>query len=104
MTGEYLPCKLSNKAAQDLENIFDYTATEFGTGQAVVYLSSLELMFKELEHNPKLGRARSEFNEPLRSLVKEHHVILYCIEQDFIQIVRVLHCSSNALKHLASEL
>ncbi len=87
--------QLSNEADLDIEEIFDYTEAEFGTNQAIFYVSRLEEVFEMLIVNPALGKARDEILPGLRSLPKPSHVVFYRVLPDCIRIVRVLHGSRD---------
>jgi toxin ParE1/3/4 len=86
---------LSTQASQDLEDIFDYTASEHGPDQAFKYTKTFDDKFDKLLDNPMLGRERSEIKSGLRSIVKEHHIIFYRIQDNTIHIARILHASSD---------
>lgn len=92
--------QLSEPAVTDLEDIYDYTAENFGDEQAVVYLTAIEQLFDNLSENPKLGRTRNEIRKGLRSIVKGNHVVFYRIQSDVITIIRVLHSSRDIHKVL----
>lgn len=93
-------CELSLDADQDIEAIFDYTADEFGVGQAVTYVGGFEAAFERLLDNPELGRDRKDIRSGLRSMVQESHVIFYRILSDRIRIVRILHGSRDLPRFL----
>ncbi len=92
--------RLSQEADRDLENIFDYTAHEFGINQAVFYVSGFEEVFMSLSANPGLGRKRDEIKNGLRSFVKESHIIFYRVLKNHIRIVRILHGSRDVIKFI----
>jgi toxin ParE1/3/4 len=92
--------QLSKQAAQDLEDVFDYTAHEFGLAQAVQYLNELEGVFLQMIDNPGLGKTRDEIKSGLRSFPKSSHIIFYRILKGHIRIVRVLHGSRDIPKFL----
>lgn len=87
--------ELSAEADHDLEDIFDYTAHEFGPDQAIRYLSSFDKIFDCLLENPELGRARKEIHAGLRSIVNGSYVVFYRIKRDRIRIVRILHAAQD---------
>jgi len=87
--------ELSDVADEDISEIFDYTAMEFGYEQAVKYVSELEDLFNKLLDNPKMGRERGEIKPGLRSFPKSSHVVFYRLMKDRIRIVRVLHGSKD---------
>ncbi len=88
---------LTEQAGQDLEDIFDYTATEFGLAQAIAYVNEFEGTFENLAANPELGRKRNEIRKNLRSLAKNSHVIFYRIVKKRVRILRVLHTSRDLI-------
>jgi len=90
--------ELSQKADQDLEEIFDYTVHNFGIEQAIAYVSGFEDLFVNLSNNPELGRKRNEIRDGLRSYVKESHIVFYRVQKGQIRIVRILHGSQDLLK------
>lgn len=87
--------RLSLRADKDLSEIYDYTLLEFGSNQAVKYVSDFEELFNKLVQNPEIGRARPEIKQGLRSVVKESHVVFYRIMNNHIRIVRVLHVKKD---------
>jgi toxin ParE1/3/4 len=100
MAKPILHYELSEEADNDLENIFDYTANEWGVAQAFVYVTAFDVIFENLSANPEPGHERNEIREGLRSFVKESHVIFYRILKDHIRIVRILHKSRDVIKFL----
>lgn len=86
---------LSSEADHDLEDIFDYTNSEFGTTQAFEYVSSFDKIFENLCSHPFMGRERNEIRSGLRSIVNERHVIFYRLLKKEIRIVRILHGSKD---------
>ncbi|MBR9910117.1 MAG: type II toxin-antitoxin system RelE/ParE family toxin [Gammaproteobacteria bacterium] len=100
MTQTDLFYELSVEADRDIEDIFDYTAEEFGLDQAVAYVNAFDDVFVELLDNTELGRRRPEIREGLRSIAKESHIIFYRILKDRIRIIRILHGSRDLPKFL----
>ena len=93
--------ELSEAADADLEEIFDYTAGQFSTEQAIRYLLGLENTFQNLCLHPKLGRERNEIRKNLRSISYESHTVFYRIIKDQVRIVRILHGSRDVVKFLS---
>jgi toxin ParE1/3/4 len=83
------------EAEQDLINIWLYTHQSWGDEQADKYLDGLEQGFKLLAETPLLCRLRSEFIRPVRINIHAHHLIIYQMLPDSINIVRVLHESMD---------
>ena len=92
--------RLSLEADKDLEDIYDYTVSQFGEDQAVKYLLGLEEIFFSLCDNPQMGRERKEIRENLRSVSKESHTIFYRIADTHIWIARVLHASRDVIRFM----
>jgi toxin ParE1/3/4 len=87
-----LSYELSAEADCDVENIYGFTANEYGTEQAIEYLNQLDMAIEGLGANPELGKQRTEIREGLRSFPQERHVIFYRVLSEQIRIVRILHC------------
>lgn len=90
---------LSEIADEDLEDIFDFTMTEFGFEQAEKYFNEIEDVFQSLLINQELGKKRNEIKEGLYSFTKDNHIIFYRILNNHIRIVRVLHGSQDISKY-----
>jgi toxin ParE1/3/4 len=86
---------LSVAAEHDLDEIFDYTQTEFGANQAATYLLEIETRLIELSKHPATGRARNELKRGLRSYPHASHIIFYRIMNGYIRVVRVLHAKRD---------
>lgn len=86
---------LSKDADLDLEEIFDYTETEYGFNHAVTYLTDLEKVFESLVFQPEIGRQRNEIKKGLFSITEQEHTIFYRILDNNTRIVRVLHGSRD---------
>jgi len=95
MSHRLIRYELSLEADQDLSDIFDYTQTEFGQDQAIIYLRDLDDCFTTLLNHPESGRKRPEIREGLYSLASGSHVVFYRILADRLRIVRVLHGSRD---------
>ena len=100
MARTLFPYELSQEADNDLDEIFDYTAEQFGIDQAIKYLSGFEDVFQSLCNNPKLGRNRNEIRKGLRSISHISHTVFYRIFDDRLRIVRILHGSRDIIKFL----
>lgn len=68
MSNAQRPYDLSLEAENDLEEIYDYSDTTFGSEQAIFYLEGLETLFENLSKHPFTGRLRQEIRKGLRSI------------------------------------
>lgn len=55
--------KLTVKADLDIDDIWEYTNSQWGENQASKYLSQLEERFIALAENPNIGKQRYELTE-----------------------------------------
>ena len=82
--------RLTEPAIQDIEQIADYIAVEFGLAQSEVFLSKLDAKFAKIAQFPGIGRQRDEILLGIRSLSIDNYLILYMpIGQD-VEIFRVV--------------
>jgi toxin ParE1/3/4 len=92
--------RISNKAIQDLEDIWFYSSNKWSQEQADRYYNSLIEEFTFLAKHPKIGRKADEIKEGYRIDLFKSHLILYTQLEDRIQIVRILHHSMDIKKQL----
>lgn len=79
---------LAEIAQLDIEEIFDFTVSEFGIGKAIEYHLNFIHLFEQLIEFPKEGKARDGIKKGLRSITKESHVVFYRILDDHVRIIR----------------
>lgn len=80
-------------AEADLDDIWLYVAKESGSIEVAHRLiDAITERFLALASFPRIGRLRDEELGPgYRSLAVGEHVIVYCIEDDDVLILRVVH-------------
>lgn len=85
--------RLAPRAAADLDDIWYYVATESGSLETADRLiDTITGRFLALARFPYLGRSREgDFGPGYRSLAVGEYVIVYCVENDGVQILRVVH-------------
>jgi toxin ParE1/3/4 len=85
--------RLSPRAATDLDDIWFYIAKESGSMEtANRFADSVTDQFSVLARHPRLGRARDEdFGTGLRSFPTGEYIIIYCVQNDDVLILRVVH-------------
>lgn len=91
---------LTPRAAQDLEDIFDYSADIWGTEQAAAYIRDLHAALKRLLHFPELGRAIDDVKAGVRTLPAGSHLVIYRIRPEVIEVIRVLHKRMDVGRHI----
>jgi len=84
--------KLTNKAVDDLTQIWNYTFYKWSEIQADKYYYMLLDNFNEVACDPDLGKHYSVVTENLLGLRAGRHIIFYRkIEENEIEIIRILH-------------
>jgi toxin ParE1/3/4 len=92
--------RLTRKAREDLKSIARYTQRTFGVKQRNKYLAQLDQRFALLADAPALGRSCDAVRSGYRTYHEGRHLIFYVLIPDGIRIVRVLHDSMDAERHL----
>ena len=87
--------QLSTEAEYDIDDLFEYGATQFGFDAAIDYLSSVDQLFERLVDNPEQGRVRPEVMANLRSIRHEPYTVFYQIQGDCIWVARILRSSRD---------
>jgi toxin ParE1/3/4 len=97
-----LELALSSLAEQDLIGIARYTLDTWGERQLEKYRSLLNQAFLDLARDPKRSRTkpRPELFSGCRSYHVGSHIILYRVNEDRIEIARVLHESMELERHV----
>ena len=95
--------QLYPEAELDLEKIWQYTASTWGVNQAIKYIDDLDTTFQMLTENPLLCRGRLELQPPVRIHRFQSHMIAYNQSEGGIDIVRILHKSSDIELHLEED-
>jgi len=84
--------KLTNKAVNDLTQIWNYTLENWSESQADKYYYMLLDNCEELANNPDFGKNYSGVIENLFGFKTSSHIIFYRrIEENEIEIIRILH-------------
>ena len=83
---------LTNRAVQDLSDIWNYTYDNWSEHQADVYYDQLVKAFDSISSNHNLGRQYDGIREDLFGLKVNKHIVFYrIISSDQIEITRILH-------------
>ncbi len=88
---------LSFRAKEDLFEIWEFIA-DHDEVAADRYIDHLRDRASEWLHFPELGRARDEMHPGLRSLLARNHVLFYRLEDQEVQVLRILHGSMDLPK------
>lgn len=84
--------KLTNKAVEDLSNIWEYTFEVWSENQADKYYDGLISNCEEIAKNPELGKNYEGISKQLLGMKANRHVIFYrTLEKNYVEITRILH-------------
>lgn len=85
--------KVSQAAADDLEEIWSYTVEHWSVEQADRYLNLILDAFDNIEHDPGTGRDFGHVREGYRGLKIASHIVFFrpANSSNAIEIIRVLH-------------
>jgi toxin ParE1/3/4 len=91
---------LSNKAALDIEEIAEYSITNWGFARAERYILDLHRAFETLAEFPHLGRDAGHLRPGYFRFEHDRHSVFYRKMESGVFIVRVLHMTQQADNHL----
>ena len=93
--------KLTNKAVEDLAEIWDYTFDKWSEKQANDYYNLLLDSCQKIANSPKLGKNYEGIKSELLGLKTGKHIIFYRkLRGSLIEITRVLHEQMNLKKRI----
>lgn len=87
--------RLTPRAGLDLEDIWVYSARTWSPGQADTYLRGLHAALADLCANPMIARERQDTVPPVRLHPYRSHLIIFMIEEDHLNVLRVAHRRQN---------
>jgi toxin ParE1/3/4 len=83
--------RLSKKALADLESIWLYTYKNWSVNQADRYYELIINEIKFIAQHPESGRNMSHVREGYRSSKVKSHLIFYRIQDEHVEVIRILH-------------
>jgi len=87
-------------AQADLAEIWRNGAARWGVEQADRYADGLFALFDLLAVFPEMARERVEFSPPVRIHPSGSHLVIYRLEGQGVEIIRVLHAHQNLTAYL----
>jgi toxin ParE1/3/4 len=84
---------IHEKAVEDIDEILHYIASDHPKAALKLYETFVK-QFESLSIFPEIGRMRTEFDPPVRSLAVGNYIIYYR-EISPVTIVRVMHGARN---------
>ncbi len=91
----------TNKAVEDLGDIWNYTVETWSENQAEIYYSLLIDSCQELANKPNQGKSYEVVERNVLGLKTGQHVIFYrIVTEKEIEVVRILHGMMDMKNHL----
>jgi toxin ParE1/3/4 len=87
-------------AKTDLSDIWHYGADTWGIEQADRYADGLFALFDLLAEFPEMARERAEFLPPVRIHSTGAHLVIYRMEGQGVEIIRIMHAHQNLAVYL----
>ena len=109
------PYRISNTAKEDIENLLDYSYTTFGLEAALRYENLLKVSINTLRDDPEQAGVKSSLKATSKfhlsqskrqaaiddvTVTNPRHIIFFRVENDTLEIIRVLHESMDFERHL----
>jgi len=92
---------LTNKAVEDLGEIWNYTIETWSENQAAIYYSLLIDSCQKLAYNPNHGKSYEIVEKNILGFRVGQHLIFYkIITEKEIEIIRILHGMMDLKNHL----
>jgi toxin ParE1/3/4 len=93
---------LRREARRDLNGVDEFSRERFGNLVADEYMAEIDAGLARLSVHPEIGSAVAFGRVPMRSLKVGSHRLFYYFDGNRVIVVRVLHQSMNAERHLKS--
>ncbi|MFM2213506.1 MAG: Toxin ParE1 [Bacteroidota bacterium] len=91
----------TNKAIEDLGDIWNYTVETWSENQAEIYYSLLIDSCQELANKPNQGKSYEVVERNVLGFKTGQHVIFYrIVTEKEIEVVRILHGMMDMKNHL----
>ena len=91
----------TNKAVEDLSEIWNYTVETWSESQAEIYYSLLIDSCQELANKPSQGKSYEVVEKNILGFKTGQHVIFYrIVTETEIEVVRILHGMMDMKTHL----
>jgi toxin ParE1/3/4 len=92
---------ISNKAVEDLNDIWDYTVKTWSENQAEIYYSLLMDSCQELANKPSQGKSYDVVEKNVLGFKTGEHIIFYqIVSLNEIEVVRILHVMMDMKNHI----
>lgn len=95
--------QLTNKAVEDLTEIWNFTYETWSENQADKYYHEILIKCREISENPSIGKIYDGVWESLKGLRINKHIIFYRkLDGEVVEIERILHQKMDFITKLKS--
>ena len=91
---------LTDRALDDLQNIYNYSVKQWGEKVALRYIQGLEQCFQSIQINEGLLKINKKVSTRFMIYPIQKHILVCDIVNDAICILTVSHSSMNLMKRL----
>lgn len=92
---------LTDRAMDDLQQIYHYSTEQFGVRVADQYLDDIQRVFQLLEEQPDLLNSRPQFSPYFQFFpARKHWLVCSKTENDFIFILTIPLAQNNLIERL----
>jgi toxin ParE1/3/4 len=92
---------LTNKAVEDLGEIWNYTIETWSENQAEIYYSLLIDSCQELAYNPNQGKSYEIVEKNVLGFKTGQHIIFFrMVTENEIEVIRILHGMMDLKNHV----
>lgn len=92
--------RLTPAAQRDLSSIWDVTVERWNVRQAETYVGELRAAIERVADDPRRGRSCDEVREGYFRYAVGGHVLFYVESAEAVDVIRMLHQSMDATRHL----
>ena len=98
-------CILSERAKEDLLEIYLYTLETWGEDQLPTYQNLMETAMQRIARNPFTpgSKALEEISQGCRTFRCGKHTLIYRVQSSQVAIARILHESMDVSRHIDEE-
>ena len=91
---------VSPRAQADIDDIWEYTVSQWGVRQAETYLRLIKEAVEAVATDPRVGRSCDDVRPGYRKYLVGSHVLFYRVTATAVVVVRILHQRMDVERHL----
>ena len=91
---------LSPRAQADLDEIWNYSAADWGDDQAESYVRQIQAVIELIANDPRRGRPCNHIRPGYSKFAAGSHVVFFRPIENGVDVVRILHQRMDFDRHL----